>query len=231
MKKMIFGMCALAVICCAAMVSAVEPPEGFTALFNGKNLDGWKGCQRDFRPYALLEMTPDQLNEFYAKNAPEFEKRWTVEGDELVNDGNGPYASTEKFYKDFELRLEYKTVPLADSGIYLRGTPQVQIWDTREEGGKWGIGADKGSGALWNNKDHARFPLEFADKPFGEWNQVVITLKGDVVNVWLNGKQTVKDTPMEYLWDRSKPLPSVGPIQLQTHGGEIRWRNIFIKEL
>ncbi|MDO4569972.1 MAG: DUF1080 domain-containing protein [Planctomycetia bacterium] len=231
MRKSFVSLFVVALVFSCGSAWGVEPPEGFVALFNGKDLSGWKGCQRDFRPYALLEMSDEQREAFYAKNEAEFQKRWTIENEELVNDGNGPYASTEKFYKDFELLLEYKTVPLADSGVYLRGTPQVQIWDTRKEGGKWGIGADKGSGALWNNKDNARFPLVHADKPFGEWNSMRIILKGNIVNVWLNGKQTVKDTPMEYLWDRSKPLPAEGPIQLQTHGGEIRWRNIFIKEL
>jgi len=208
-----------------------QSDDGFVPLFNGTDMTGWKPCKRDFRPYALLEMTDEERAKFYADNQAEYDAHWTIENGELVNDGKGPYASTEKFHRDFELRLEYKTVPMADSGIYLRGNPQVQIWDTRKEGGKWGIGADKGSGALWNNQKNARFPLEFADKPFGEWNEVRIIIRGNVVNVWLNGKQTVKDTVMEYTWDRSRDMPEVGPIQLQTHGGEIRWRNIMIKEL
>ena len=73
-----------------------------------------------------------------------------------MNDGNGAYLTTDKKYGDIELLIEYKTVPLADSGIYLRTTPQVQIWDTRKEGGKWNLGADKGSGGLWNNSPGRR---------------------------------------------------------------------------
>ena len=67
--------------------------------------------------------------------------------------------------------MEYKTVPKADSGIYLRGTPQVQIWDYTKEGAS-SHGADKGSGGLWNNSPGApgKDPLVLADKPFGEWN-------------------------------------------------------------
>lgn len=216
-----------------------EAPEGFTPLFNGKDMTGWKPCKRDYRPImpadaaqkGLVQMSDEERAKFYAENQAAFDAHWYVENGELVNDGNGPYASTEKFYRDFELLLEYKTVPLADSGIYLRGNPQVQIWDTRKEGGKWAIGADKGSGGLWNNKNHERHPLVYADKPFGEWNSVRVTIKGNVVNVWLNGKQTVKDTVMEYTWNKSIDMPEIGPIQLQTHGGEIRWRNIYIKEL
>lgn len=205
--------------------------EGFVPLFNGKDMTGWRPCKRDFRPFELLAMSDAEREKFYADNQAEFDAHWTIENGELVNDGFGPYASTDKFYKDFELRLEYKTVPLADSGVYLRGNPQVQIWDTREEGGKWGIGADKGSGGLWNNKKHMRDPLVLADKPFGEWNTMRIIIRGNVVNVWLNGQQTVKDTVMEYCWNHDIDMPEIGPIQLQTHGGEIRWRNIMIKEL
>src|SRR5439155_23668400 len=102
----------------------------------------------------------------------EFKKHWRVEHGELVNDSKGPYATTDQEYGNIELLIEYKTVARADSGIYLRATPQVQIWDYTKEGGKWARGADKGSGVLFNNSAGApgRDPLVLADKPFGEWN-------------------------------------------------------------
>jgi len=128
----------------SAPTFAADPPEGFTPLFNGKNLDGWEG-RPQFSPYK--EISADQQKKWDEDLA----KNWRVEGDELVNDGKGVYATTKKDYKDFILLVEYKTVPKADSGIYLRGNPQVQIWDTTEAGGKWKLGADKGSGGLWNN--------------------------------------------------------------------------------
>ena len=167
-------------------------------------------------------------------------KHWRVENGILINDGKGLFLSTEKNYQDFELLLEYKTVAGADSGIYLRGVPQVQIWDTTKEGGKWKLGADKGSGGLWNNGPKGtkgRDPLVHADKPFGQWNQFHIVMKGDLVTIRLNKKLVVHRAPLINYWDRKteiskrKPLISKGPIQLQTHGGEISWRNIFIKEL
>ncbi|MDO5552415.1 MAG: DUF1080 domain-containing protein [Planctomycetia bacterium] len=208
-----------------------DVPDGFTPLFNGQDLTGWIGVERDLSPYTFFGWSEQERADKLASWSEEFVKDWTVENGELVNNGNGPYATTAKSYKDFELRLEYKTVAQADSGIYLRMTPQVQIWDYTEEGGKWNIHADKGSGGLFNNQKNVSIPLEFADKPFGQWNSFRITLVGDVVNVWLNDKHVVKDTVMENYWDREKPLIEEGPIQLQTHGGEIRWRNIYIKEL
>ena len=154
---------------------------------------------------------------------------------ELVNDGNGAYLTTDKDYGDIELSIDYKTVPKADSGIYLRGTPQVQIWDYTEAGGKWKLGADKGSGGLWNNSPGApgKDPLVLADKPFGEWNRFRIIQVGARTTVYLNDKLVVDHARLEnYLGHGSKTAcrPS-GPIQLQTHGGEIRWRNIFVREI
>ena len=54
---------------------------------------------------------------------------------------------------------------------------------------------------------------------------------GARTSVWLNGKQVVDHAIMENFWDRKRAHFAKGPIQLQTHGGEIRWRNVFIKEL
>jgi len=157
---------------------------------------------------------------------------WRAENGELVNDGQGAYATTEKDYGDFELLVEYKTVPKADSGIYLRGVPQVQIWDSTEKE-KANLGADKGSGGLWNNSPGApgKDPLVLADKPFGEWNKFRIVMIGSRVSVWLNDKQVVDHAIVENFYDRKTAVPARGPIELQTHGGEIRWRNIFIREI
>ncbi len=101
------------------------PPEGFRALFNGKDLTGWHGMN----PHSVANLTGDQKAAALAKQRTEFPQHWRVEGGELVNDGEGPYATTDEEFGDIELRIEYKTVPKADSGIYLRGQPQVQIWD------------------------------------------------------------------------------------------------------
>ena len=167
-----------------------------------------------------------------ATNAKTGKAHWYVENGELVNDGLGDYATTEKDYGDFELFVEYKTVPLADSGIYLRGVPQVQIWDHTNER-EFRNGADKGSGALWNNSAGApgKFPPVVADKPFGQWNKFRILMAGSRVSIWLNGKLVVDHANLENYYDRKTPVPTKGPIQLQTHGGEIRWRNVRLREI
>ncbi len=211
---------------------AAAPDSAFTPLFNGRDLTGWYGLPHT-DPATLAAMSAQERARKRAEDDKAFRQHWRVENGALVNDGNGPYATTERDYGDIELRLEYRTVPKADSGVYLRGTPQVQIWDTTKEGGKWQHGADKGSGGLWNNSPGApgKDPLVKADKPFGEWNAIRIVQIGERTWVWLNGQLTVDGARMENFWDRTKPLPRTGPIQLQTHGGEIRWRNIRLREI
>ncbi|MBT8036606.1 MAG: DUF1080 domain-containing protein [Verrucomicrobiae bacterium] len=209
-----------------------SPPAGFTALFNGKDLNGWFGhATQD--PRTLWKMKPEAFDAHKQATRKNINQHWSVKNGILVNDGQGLYLTTNKDYADFELRLEYKTVAKADSGIYLRGVPQVQIWDTTKEGGKWKHGADKGSGGLWNNSKGAlgKNPSKLMDKPFGEWNSMRIIMVGNKVTVHLNGEMVVDAAVMENYFDRKKPIFERGPIQLQTHGGEIRWRNVFIKEL
>jgi hypothetical protein len=213
-------------------LQAADPPTGFTALFNGKDLTGWHGMPH-FDPYKLKAMPEAERKAHIEKWTADAKKHWTIENGELVNDGNGAYLTTDKDFGDIELFVEYKTVAKADSGIYLRATPQIQIWDYTKEGGKWNLGADKGSGGLWNNNPGApgKDPLVLADKPFGQWNSFRILMVGERVTVYLNNKLTVDHARLENFWNRKLPLPKQGPIQLQTHGGEIRWRNMFIRNI
>lgn len=208
------------------------PPEGFVALFNGRDLEGWRGGSTE-NPLNRLKLDPKERAEKDKASIEDIHKHWTVENGELVNDGKGLYLTTMKDYGNFELRLEYKTVAKADSGIYLRGIPQVQIWDYTKEGGKWDRNADKGSGGLFNNPKGSpgQLPLVLADKPFGEWNSFRITMIGDKVTVYLNDKLVVDNAPLANYYEKDQPPFPTGPIQLQTHGGEIRWRNVFLREI
>lgn len=208
------------------------PPEGFRALFNGRDLEGWFGHgTKD--PRTLWKMSAEDLEKHKEATREDLRAHWRAEGGELINDGHGLYATTNEDFGDFELLLEYRTVAKADSGIYLRGAPQVQIWDSTEEGGKWGIGAGFGSGGLWNNRPGApgKDPVALADRAFGEWNRFRIVMVGERVTVFLNDVLVVDHARMENYFDRSIPIFRKGPIQLQTHGGEIRWRNVFIREI
>jgi hypothetical protein len=242
------------------------PPAGFKALFNGSDLSGWFGWGTQ-DPADLAKMSEQERADYQRKSVEgglldakgndkgdHVKAHWKVENGELVNDGKGLYLTTNEFYGDFDLIVDYKMLPLGDSGIYLRGVPQVQIWDFTEEG-KFKLGADKGSGGLWNNKgEEGKHPLKRMDKPFGEWNRFEIRMIGERVTVKLNGEVVVNHAPLENFFANRKagylaygknnaakgapastemadPIAPRGPIQLQTHGSEIRWRNVFIREI
>lgn len=206
-------------------------PGGFVRIFDGESIDGWHGMPH-FSPIQLADMSEQDRKSKIAEWTADAKKHWRVEGGELINDGHGAYLATDKNYRDFELMLEYKTVSRADSGIYLKSTPQVQIWDYTDPG-KFNLGGDLGSGGLWNNSKGApgKDPAVLADKPFGEWNRFHIRQVGARTTVTLNGKLVVDNAIMENFWDREAPLFVEGPIALQTHGGEIRWRNIMLRDL
>ncbi len=268
------AFCTLALLAGLAVTASAEnnvPPEGFKPLFNGKDLSGWYGWGTQ-DPTDFWNMTPEKKAEYKKqsvegglKDAKGNDKgdhvnaHWSVKDGELVNDGKGLYLTTDKDYGDFELMVDYKMLPLGDSGIYLRGIPQVQIWDYTEEA-KFKLGADKGSGSLWNNKnEEGKFPTKRMDKPFGEWNTFHIKMIGERVTVRFNGEVVVNNAPLENFFankkagfiayakkdDKAKDKPAdklpngfipdpafaKGPIQLQTHGSEIRWRNVFIREI
>ena len=231
---------AVATACLALTMSQAiaqnQPPDKFTALFNGKDLAGWRGGNT-FDPAKLAAMTPAERTSQIEKWTASMKEHWRVEDGELVNDGNGDYATTDKDFGDFELWIDYKTVAGADSGIYLRGSPQVQIWDINQPSRAENPdrNPNKGSGGLFNNtpRTPGRDPLMVADKPFGEWNHFRILMVDSRVSVWLNDKLVVDHAILEnyFAKDRKGPVPRTGPIQLQTHGGEIRWRNIFVREI
>lgn len=208
-----------------------QAPDGFTALFNGKDLSGWHGMGH-FSPVKLAAMSDDERRAKRIADWEDAQQHWSVDRGELVNDGKGVYLTTDRDYGDFEFRIDYKAVPKSDSGIYLRANPQVQIWDFNEGSGQWKYGSDKGSGGLWNNRkqNNGKDPLVLADNPMGAWNRLRIQQIGARTNVWLNDQLVVDWATMENFWDRQRAHFPSGPIQLQTHGGEIRWRNVFIKE-
>ena len=150
----------------------------------------------------------------------------------IVNDGQGVYLTTDKDYGDIELLVDWKIGPQGDSGVYLRATPQVQVWDFTEP--RYApMGADKGSGGLWNNSPGAagKDPLVRADNPIGQWNTFRIIQVGARTTIYLNDKLIVDNAVLENYWKRTLPIPARGPIQLQTHDHELRWRNISVREI
>jgi hypothetical protein len=201
------------------------PPEGFTALFNGKDLTGWKGLLKETNdnPANRAKLSPEELKKTQAEADELMRTTWKVEDGVLVYDGKGRSLCTAKDYGDFEMYVDWKIGPGGDSGIYLRGSPQVQIWDPKQTG--------VGSGALYNNQKNPSKPLKVADKPIGEWNTFYIKMVGDKVTVKLNGELVVDNVTMENYWERDKPIYPTGQIELQHHSSPLWFKNIYLREL
>lgn len=201
------------------------PPPGFTAIFDGATLDGWRGLVGN--PITRAAMSETDRAAAQSASDAAMRAHWRVEDGEIVNDGHGPHLCTSRDYGDFEMLLDWKIAPGADSGVYLRGSPQVQIWDP-VNGSE---AARVGSGGLFNNERHPSAPSLRADRPAGVWNTFRILMIGEIVTVDLNGKRVVDAVPLENYWDRARPIFPRGQIELQTHGGEIRFRNVFLREI
>ncbi len=203
----------------------------FTPLFNGNDFNGWHGVAT-MDPRKFNAMSESDKAKALEKGAEDRKKHWRVEDGVIVNDGQGAYLTSDKDYGDIELKVDFKIGKKGDSGVYLRGNPQVQIWDFTEPSYARN-GAAKGSGGLWNNSSHSpgKDPLVLADKPIGEWNTFRIIQVGERTTVYLNDKLVVNHARWENFWDRKQPLVARGPIQLQTHDHEIHWRNIAVREI
>lgn len=238
-RTLVLGTLAVLAVTIATTGAQERPlntaPPGFTNLFNGRDLTGWRGRQANYSPYEQAKLTAAELSAKQAAWNAERDLHWRVDvaKGEIVSDGNNPHLATERDYRDFELWVDWLMVsPNGDSGIYLRSYPQVQIWDPANPR-EVRNGAERGSGALWNNNadNPGKWPLVKADNPVGQWNTLRIRMIGPRVWIWLNGQQTVDGQIMDNYFDRSQPVLPSGPIELQTHGSEIRFRNIYIREI
>lgn len=219
----------------------IKAPPGFTPLFNGKDLAGWQG-NIDMKQRVTLPR--EKLDELLKQRTKTAQEHWTVKDGVLHHDGKGGVSlQTSKDYGNFEFLVDWKIDKKGDSGIYLRGQPQVQIWDSDESTGAKNEDKSTGSGGLWNNpmpagedklalgKSVGKIPLKKADKPVGEWNTFHITMIGDKVTVKLNGELVVDNKPLAPYKPFNDKLPEKGPIELQYHGDPLWFKNLYIKEL
>jgi hypothetical protein len=198
---------------------------GFVSLFNGKDLTGWKGLVMN--PVARAKMSDSALKAAEQKASEKMKNDWIAKDGLLVFTGHGDNLATEKKYGDFEMYVDWKITEKGDAGIYLRGTPQVQIWDTsRRE-----VGAQVGSGGLYNNIKNKSKPLVVADNKIGEWNNFHIIMKGAEVTVYLNGVLVTDNVTLENFWDRKSAIFAKEQIELQAHGTYVAYRNIYIREI
>lgn len=195
----------------------------FVPLFNGKDLSGWQGKVGD--PPQISKMSSTQLKAAQKRANDLAKQHWRVRNGVLIYDGQGTSLVTVRNFRDFELLLDWKIQSNGDSGVFLRGCPQVQIWDPEKNGAN-GVG----SGGLYNNKRNPSQPSKRADRPVGEWNAMRIRMIGEIVSIWLNDELVVDEVRMENHFYPEQPIFPDGPFELQHHGGILEFRNIMVKE-
>ena len=210
-------------------LSEMPMDEGFVSLFNGKDLSGWKGLVGN--PILRSKMDAPTLAKEQEKADVEMRDGWKVVNGELQFQSHGNNIATVKNYGDFEMLVDWKIIDdkkqEGDAGIYLRGTPQVQIWDNA----RVNVGAQVGSGGLYNNKINESKPLVVADNKLDEWNTFRILMKGDRVTVYLNGVLVTDNVILENYWDKNLPIFAEEQIELQAHGSPVTYRDIYIREI
>ena len=212
---------------------SMKAPCGFKTYFNGcpnQLVENWKGVTtEDGFDNPIVRQKADAAKRAEMQKIADLGMRahWSVRNGNLFFDGyKGGYSlATKQDYADFEMWADWRTMSITgDSGLYLRGSPQVQIWDAYNQ---WGIG----SGGLYNNQKNPSQALKIADRPVGDWNRFHVIMRGEKVTVWLNGELVVDNVTLENYWDRKQPIFPKEQIELQCHGDPTEWRNIFIKEL
>jgi hypothetical protein len=220
--------------------------QGFKAIFNGKDLTGWQALidlgtlklGEGLDPDELKVLSPAEKAQKQKESNDVYLKHWSVVDGILVFDGivanketgekGGQNLQTVKEYDDIDLYVDWCMEQGADSGVYLKNSPQIQMWFNQV-----------GSGGLYNNTINTagRNPMVVADNPAERWNTFHIIMEGDdLTTVWLNGKLVVDNVKMDNYWTIKKKQPERGlaprgNIELQYHGHRLYWKNIYLKEL
>ena len=198
---------------------------GYESIFNGTDLTGWQGLVDD--PIKRSKLTPAALAKKQQEANAKVSHNWSVKDGMITFQGDGANLCTIRKYGDFEMVVDWKISRNGDSGIYLRGSPQVQIWDTTRRD----VGAQVGSGGLYNNQKNRSTPLVVADNPIGEWNTFRIRMIGERVWIHLNGVLVVDSVILENYWDRNLPIFAEEAIELQAHGTDLAFRNLYVREI
>lgn len=214
----VFGLVVL--VCgCSSELALNEPPKGFTALFNGKDLTGWK------RHEGLPKIG--------------VAGKWTVEDGAIVGvqdpPGGGGFLTTLKEYKDFEIRLQTKIDWPFDSGVFFRVGPDGKSHQVTLD---YRPGGDIGKiYCAWATRDVYPNPDGIKHFKANEWNDIRIICEGEPsrIRFWLND---VLVTDFQHTKETTAGVPEKGTVAIQIHPGgkdydksKVRFRNIYIREI
>ena len=207
-----------------------EAPEGFTAIFNGKDLSGWHGCQgistlTTWRPCPGTSGSCAQVDRRTTNTGASRTASWSTTATGLPDHRQGlrRHRAADRLQDGAQGRQRHLPAGHAagaDLGLH-QGRRQVE--HRRRQGLRRPVEQQPrraGQGPARPGRQAVRRVEHFR-----------ILQVGERTTVYLNDKLVVDHARLENFWDRKLPLLRKGPIQLQTHGGEIRWRNIFVREI
>jgi hypothetical protein len=230
----------LGLVVCLASAMAAERPEGSEAVFNGKDLSNFKPRDKQkmedlqkqwvFKEDGVVEFNPTGkrgemtlwTEKEYGDFTLAFDWKWMGPASRIKRPHLDPATGDEK--RDAQGKVIEEEIDEYDSGIYLRGSSkaQVNLWNWPAGSGEvYGYRTDKSQP---QSVRAGVTPKKKMDKPLGEWNHMVITMKGDRLTVELNGEEVIKEAQLP-------KVASKGPIAFQDHGQGFALKNVYVKEL
>ena len=180
-----------------------------------------------------MALPPAEFQKKHDASLADIRQHWRAEKGELVNDGQGLYLTTDKFYGDFELRVTTRRCRWPTAAFTCAAARRCRSGTTPR--GKIQARRGQGLGRVVEQRPGApgKDPLVLADKPFGAMEPLP-RHHGGREDLGLAQRQASRGRRAR--WRTITTTQAAGaaqraPIQLQTHGGEIRWRNLFIREI
>ena len=215
------------------------PPAGFTVLFNGKDLSGWRGRPGGggvFSPYVEAKFTPEERAAKQKEWNADRDLHWRVDTakGEIVSDGKGVHLATEKPYGDFEFRVDWMLTQagrrLGHLPARLSAGPALGSRRTRASR-RTAPTRDRAASGTTTPTTRAGGRSSRPTIPSASGTRWPIKMVGTRVWVTLNGKPVVVGQVLDNFFDRAQPVLPTGSIELQTHGSEVRFRNIYVREI
>ncbi len=227
MRTLITAVAIVSLVACRSAAQGADnmPPPGFTALFNGKDLTGWKGLLKGpyDNPAQRAKLSPERTGR-------SSRRRPTRTCGPTGRSRTAPWSSTARGGASAPPR----TTAISRCTSTGRSCPTATAASTSAAARRCRSGTNdrpEGSGGLYNNQKNPSKPSKCADKPIGQWNTFRIKMVGEKVSVWLNGELVVDNVVMENYWERDKPIYPTGQIELQNHGNTLYFKNVYLREI
>ncbi len=203
----------------------------FLTPWNVSDFVSWWGFDPQ-DPKKCNFVSANNYKKLHSFNCNDTEQNWFVRDNDLENDGKGLFPTTNRYYEDFDVLLDYNKAAFYNNNVDLRDCYQVPIWDLTDQV-KSLLSANKDFFGLWNYMvgNPSTDPIVKVDKAFSQWNHLKIVMIDLKSSIWFNNQGMVKEVGSEFYFDCKYPKPAKDLIEFQMHSGDIFWLNLFIREI